>query len=230
MKRRQPVSARRASGFTLVEVVVALTLLALLMLGLVSALRTFGQTGVRLEAQTLANDDIRLVGGLLQRALARSSPRLRMDTIETTARPWFEGDASAVAWLGHLPPRHGAGGLTHLRLELLGPAGQADEGGRLMLRMARFDGDRSAPEWRAEGSRMLLDRVDSLEIRYRGLDQSGEPVWFADWLQQPTLPSMIQILLIVGGRPWPPIVVQIEDGFGDSSAARRGRHAPLSWK
>lgn len=230
MTRRMPSPAPGPSGFTLVEVVVALTLLTVLLLGLVGALRSFGQTSVRLEAQTLANDDIRLVGGLLQRALARSSPRVRMDAVETNARSWFEGDASAVAWLGHLPARHGAGGLTHLKLEMLKSAGGADQGGLLMLGMARFDGDATAPEWRAEDSRILLDKVDALEIRYQGRDQADEMVWFDDWMQQPSPPSMIQIMLTVAGRPWPPIVVQVEDGFGDSPAARRGRHAPLSWR
>lgn len=219
----------RPAGFTLVEVVVALTLLSLLVLGLVGVLRSFGQTSARLEAQTLANDDVRLVGGLLQRALSRSSPRLRMDSLETNSRSWFEGDASSVAWLGHLPARHGAGGLTHLRLVVLSP-GAGGEGARLTLHMARFEGDRVAPDWQEGTSRVLLERVDSMQIRYQGNDDSGQSVWFEDWLQQPVVPSMIQIMLVVAGRPWPPIVVQVQDGFGNAAAARSGRHAPLSWR
>jgi general secretion pathway protein J len=151
-----------------------------------------------------------------------------MDAVETNANSWFEGNALSVSWLGHLPARHGAGGLTHLRLEVL-PSG-TEAGGRLMLHMARFENDKTAPDWRAETSRMLLDRVDMLQFRYQGNDESGQPAWFDDWLQQPTVPSMVQVMLVVAGRPWPPIVVQIEDGFGSSAAARRSRHAPLSWR
>ncbi|WP_068635743.1 prepilin-type N-terminal cleavage/methylation domain-containing protein [Thauera butanivorans] len=228
MTRHASFPARRRSGFTLVEVVVALTLLSLLVLGLVSALRSFGQTSARLEAQTLANDDIRLVGGLLQRTLSRSSARLRMDSPETNANSWFQGDAYSVAWLGHLPARHGAGGLTHLKLEV--SSSGMPEGGRLMLHIARFEGDKSAPGWQAGASRILLDRVDYMHIRYQGSDESGQPAWFDDWVEQPTVPTMIQIMLVVAGRPWPPIVAQVEDGFGSAAVARRGRHGPLSWR
>lgn len=228
MQSSRPVP--RPSGFTLVEVVVALTLLTLLLTGLVSALRSFGQTSVRLEAQTLANDDMRLVGGLLQRALARSSPRPRMDAVESRGQPWFEGDASAVAWLGHLPARHGAGGLTHLKLERLPPADQSEAGGLLMLRMARFDGDQAAPSWRAEDSRVLLDRVDALTIKYQGLNEAGEAVWFNDWQEQTSLPTMIEITLTVADRPWPPIVVQVEQSSAQAAPGRRGLRSSLSWR
>lgn len=230
MSKRLRRSLVRPSGFTLVEVVVALTLLALLLIGLVSALRSFGQTSVRLEAQTLANDDMRLVGGLLQRALARSSPRPRMDVVETRGQPWFEGNASAVAWLGHLPARHGAGGLTHLKLERLPPADQSDAGGLLMLHMARFDGDQTAPSWQAEESRVLLDHVDALTIKYQGLNEAGEAVWFGEWLEQTALPSMVEITLTVADRPWPPIVVQVEQSSAQASPGRRGLRSSLSWR
>lgn len=230
MSLRPSRSLLRPSGFTLVEVVVALTLLTLLLIGLVSALRSFGQTSVRLEAQTLANDDMRLVGGLLQRALARSSPRPRMDVVERRGQPWFEGNASAVAWLGHLPARHGAGGLTHLKLERLPSADQSEAGGLLMLRMARFDGDQTAPYWLAEDSRVLLDRVDAITIKYQGLNEAGETVWFEDWQEQTSLPSMVEITLTVADRPWPPIVVQIEQSSAQAAPGRRGLRSSLSWR
>lgn len=230
MSMQPPRSMSRSAGFTLVEVVVALTLLTLLLAGLVSALRSFGQTSVRLEAQTLANDDMRLVGGLLQRALARSSPRPRMDAVERRGQLWFEGNASAVAWLGHLPARHGAGGLTHLKIERLPPADQSETGGLLMLRMARFDDDQTAPSWRAEERRVLLDHVDALTLKYQGLNEAGEEVWFEEWMEQSSLPSMVEVTLTVAGRPWPPIVVQVEQASAQAAQARRGQRASLSWR
>lgn len=218
----------RVEGFTLVEVVIALSLMSLLMLGLVSALRSFAQTGERLEAQTMINDDVRLVSSLLYRAIGRSSSRLRQDVPDQNGKLWFAGTAETLDWAGHLPARHGAGGLTHLRLRR--ESGGGDGAAYLMLYMARFDGDQTSPDWQLENRRILLEEVDALEIRYQGLNEGGERVWFADWLDQPRLPFMVQLLLSVRGRPWPPIVIQLEDGFGSSPAPRAGRTTPLRWR
>ena len=48
-------------GFTLIEVVVALSILSLLMLAVISALRTFGNTQVSLEKLTDRVDQMRTV-------------------------------------------------------------------------------------------------------------------------------------------------------------------------
>jgi general secretion pathway protein J len=221
--------SRSAAGFTLIEVVLALSLMSVLMLGLVSALRSFGQTGERLERQTMANDDVRLVSSLLYRAIGRSSSRLRQDAPETNGKLWFAGDGQSLSWAGQLPARHGAGGLTHLRL--LREGREDGEGGPyLMLYMARFDGDQHSPEWLVDNRRILLEQVDGLEIRYQGLDQAGERAWFEDWFDQTRLPFMVQLLLTVRGRAWPPIVIQLEDGLGSVPAPRAGQQTPLRWR
>lgn len=216
------VPRHRARGFTLVEVVVALTLLSLLLLGLVSALRSFGQTGTRLEMQTLANDDLRLVSALMQRTIARSSPRLRADTADEATHLWFQGGADQLEWLGQMPARNGAGGLTHLRLEL------AADGG-LMLHMAPFDGDERSPDWSLIEARMLLDHVDALSLQYQGIDESGAEVWFDDWLEQEGLPVLVQLAITVRGRPWPPLVVRMESGESGSRVGDRNRSS-LRWR
>lgn len=212
---------RRHGGFTLVEVVVALTLLSLLLLGLISAMRSFGQTSTRLEAQTLANDDLRLVSSLLQRTVGRSSSRVRMDAADLVNQAWFQGASDRLEWLGQMPARNGAGGLTHLRLEL------AD--GALMLHMAPFDGDERSPDWDRIEPRILLDQVDSLSIRYRGVDETGAEVWFDDWREVEGLPVLVQIWLSVRGRPWPPLVLALESSASGNRSGERGRSS-LRWR
>ena len=55
-----------AAGFTLVEVVVALTILSLIMLATVTALRTLANTQGTLERVTARIDEVRTVSGFLR--------------------------------------------------------------------------------------------------------------------------------------------------------------------
>ena len=56
-------------GFTLVEVMVALSILSLLLLATISALRTFGNTQVSVEKLTNRVDEVRTVSGFLRDTL-----------------------------------------------------------------------------------------------------------------------------------------------------------------
>lgn len=193
-------------GFTLVEVVVALTLLALILLGLVGAMRTFGQTSARLEAQTLAVDDLRLVGALLQRTIARASRATHQDPADQSVRIWFAGGGEGLTWLGQLPARHGAGGLSHLRLFAEDkPGGEGRR--RLLLQMAPYAGATHPPDWGMLEPRVLLDDVDTLRLQYQGY---GEAEWREVWDDPAVLPRFVRIAIVVDGRPWPPVLVQVE--------------------
>lgn len=213
----------RTSGFTLVEVVVALTLLSLILLGLVGAMRSFGQTSARLEAQTLAVDDLRLVGALLQRTIARASRTTYQDPADQAVRTWFAGGGAALAWLGQLPARHGAGGLSHLRLSVEEQTG-GEGRGRLLLQMVPYAGARNPPDWGALEPRVLLDDVDALRLQYRGY---GEAEWLDVWDDPRVLPRFVRIVVAVGGRSWPPIVVQLEQAAPRTDPGAAARSSPL---
>ena len=58
-------STRAARGFTLIEVLIALTLLSLLMLALTGAMRAMGQTSERVEQRIEAEDDYRIAQAFL---------------------------------------------------------------------------------------------------------------------------------------------------------------------
>ena len=61
-----------ARGFTLVEVMVALVVLSLLMLGTLSALRTFGDTQTRIKATAQQTDQVRQVSQFLRNTLRQA--------------------------------------------------------------------------------------------------------------------------------------------------------------
>lgn len=193
------------TGFTIVELVIALSLLALIMLGLVSAMRGFAQTGVRMEASAQSGDQLRLLPGFLRRTISTAVHRVVPDERDGILNSLFIGDSNQLTWVGNMPGRHGAGGLSHMRLSVRGDPDGAD----LMLQFAPFDPLQSMPDWSSASEVTLVEEVSSFALSYRALGEEG---WMADWPRTAHLPGLISIGLTVRGKPWPSLVI----GLGHS--------------
>lgn len=209
---------RLPNGFTLVEVIVSLTLLSLILLGLVGSLRSFGAVSAKLEAQTLANDDARLVSAFLQRAIGRASSRKVTNPASKASQVWFFGSENELICLGHLPVRYGAGGLTYLRLFVArDPAGGGAE--RLLLQFRAFANEPLPPDLSQTEPEALVDDLDSMQIEYRGF---GEDAWLPAWVDTMVLPEYVRISLSGRGKAWPPIVIRV-----DGAETRAGPDAKI---
>ena len=93
---------RRQPGFTLVEVVVALSILALIMLATVTGLRTLARTQVALERVTERVDEVRTVSTFLRSTfesaiLASQGGRLSLGGTRA-GKNYFELTRDSVAW------------------------------------------------------------------------------------------------------------------------------------
>lgn len=190
-------------GFTLIEVVIALTLVAVILAGLVSALVSFGKTSTRLEERTLVSDDVRLVHAFLEQSLGAAAPRVRVRPDDAVPVSWFQGAATELEWLGLMPARHGVGGLYHLRLGVERGAGNRR---RLMLYYLAFAGDDPPPDWSAAQSHLLLDGVTGFDLAYRALDDDE---WRAEWRDTEVLPARVKMGLAVRGQSWPELIVPV---------------------
>lgn len=192
-------------GFTLVEILIALVLSSMLMLGLVIALATFGATSERIEKRTHASDDVRLVFAFLERSLSHAARRARRDIAigpDVGEQIWFNGEHTRLEWLGLMPARHGVGGLMHFLLTLEMIEGQQ----ALMLRFSPYDVGGEGPEWASTEPQILILGVESLSVAYQPL---AEEEWLPDWGGQAELPGRISITLALPGEVWAPLVVSV---------------------
>lgn len=192
----------RGRGFTLVEVVVALTLVSVIMLGLVTALGTFANTGSRLEHRALESDNVRLVSAFLQQSLAEASPRDYAREGDSAYTVWFAGEDEQIEWLGLMPARHATGGLYHFRLTFEPDA----DGGRLFLRYLPYIGDDAAQEWGHAPEHLLLAEVDRFGASYQRL---GSPEWLPRWRDPEVLPARVRIRVALNGSEWPDLIVRV---------------------
>lgn len=196
---QRKLGRRRQSGLTLVEVTVASVIFAMIMLAVVTAMRTFGQSYERLQQVTDQTAQKREVDRFLRQALRDALPEAG----------YFDGAAAWLEWVAPVDRVGSAGGLQHLKLEA--------SGRNLMLHFAPFDrfGDpQDEPAWGAAvESVVLIDNLEQLRVSYRMLPEE-------EWASAPDLPSenaiegtlpwAVQLEVEAEDAVWPPVIVAFE--------------------
>ncbi|WP_436126053.1 prepilin-type N-terminal cleavage/methylation domain-containing protein [Acidovorax sp. LjRoot117] len=198
------IASRQPSrGFTLVEVLVVMTLLSLIVLAMGSALRTTAQTGEKIDARLLQTDELRIASGFLRSAMGRTFlQRLNEPSVAGQAPYFFEGTPTTVTWIGIMPARHGIGGRYYFRLAL----GQADGQTGLVLSFVPWAGEVPVPDWSQAQSRLLLPGANTLAFRYANTNL--EPVqWVAGWSHPELLPDRVAIAVASSAGEWPMMVI-----------------------
>lgn len=208
--------ASLSGGFTLVEMLVAMTLMSLLMLGMASAVRTMAQTEERIDLRVERADEMRVALGFIRSVLGRLSMR-RVNSITNVGdTPFlFRGEANSVTWLGVMPARFGAGGRHVFRLALEPVQG----GSALVIRFIPWTGGGTPDDWGGADSRVLVRGVTSLALTYEDARQAA-PQWVDQWSRADSLPAHIRIELNTHGGAWPLWIVATRTlPFGDRTGA-----------
>jgi general secretion pathway protein J len=199
----------RQRGFTLLELLVAITLLGVLMAALFGALRLGARVWETGEDRLDASARVQVVQDFLRQQLGQTVPLTAItDDPRASGAMLFAGEREGLRFVSLLPA-HLGGGASLLELALRQPA--SDEPGDLVLRMRPLDltGDRLAPA--AMEERVLIAGIESLELAYFGAERpAAVPVWWQEWQDQRSLPSLVRMR--VGfpqgdRRRWPELIV-----------------------
>jgi general secretion pathway protein J len=173
---------RRSAGFTLVELLVAMTLLGFLTVLLFGGLRFGTRAWERSQENYSDENAVRNAENLLADAIAQAYP-LPLHSGTQGLRVDFDGQAQQMTWL--TTAGDGADGMRKLRL-----SASSQDGGMSLDLFTRAELAAAAEQ----NSRRLLGKVDSFEIAYMGR-RKGEKAarWAADWHDQPRLPDLIRV-------------------------------------
>jgi general secretion pathway protein J len=200
------VSAER--GFTLVELLVAMTVLGLISLALLGSLR-FGATAWnRSDGQGGSVEQIELAETVLRRALVSAYPYLSASD-PTDPHILFAGTDSRISFLAPAP--EALGGVGFARFTIAAEPGES--GVRLMIGATlelATDGVAARPP------SVLVKGLDRVSFAYYGTDgPEAAPAWHDSWNDRFALPGMIRIsgAFPVGDvRHWPDLVIAPQIG------------------
>ena len=199
--RSRVTTLREETGFSLIEMLVALTLVALLG-GLLAA-------GLSLGGRVVARTD-KSAGAMRQRREAHVALRRLLQSIEPEAVTRngikaiaFEGQPDQMQATVVLPSHLSRGALYRMTLKR-DPANTlvvAFQGKPLIPRL-----DNAA----TETATVITDNIDTMTFRFFGAVRAdGSRKWRDTWVNETTLPELIKINVRVkdGGQDWPSLIV-----------------------
>lgn len=194
-------------GFTLLELLVVMSLLSVIMIGLVSAMRTMAQTESKIDQRLQRLDEIRVARNFLQQTLTRVSA-MPLDAPGATGKKVipFLATPDSVTWVGIMPARPGVGGRHFFRLAIEDAPG----GPELMLRFAPWKPDLIFTDWANAEARVLVTGVKQLSVFTQGIPPEGrnpaEPWpkgWQSGWPIADVLPEQLRLSLVDAQGNWP---------------------------
>lgn len=188
--------SRRSAGFTLLEVMLAILLLALLLAGTYGAIRTAVRAMHSGEAAIDRTNRLRVAQEFLRRQVSRIMP-LSFGTDESTnTNIVFEGDGKTMRFVAPMPGYLSKGGAYVQTLEFAGNR----NGGRQLLFSNEMLNGFDAEEKSDREPAILLDQIADGHFEYRTLDENGELTdWLDEWEDPSVTPVMVRV--VVSMRP-----------------------------
>jgi len=200
------MSARRARGFTLLELMIGLALLGLIMTLIFAGLQLSIRSWDAAEASGESANRIRLVQSLLARELAAVYPYRWKNTAEMKLA--FLGTSESLKFVSSTPARASPGGLNLVELAFA----RSPQGVRLLMRrQIPVREQRDFDRLEDEDSMVLLDGLEGAGFEFFGSDiPAGKSYWRDRWEDPQRLPRLVRISL----RPkesaaWPEVVVAL---------------------
>ncbi len=206
---RAPNQEDGQTGYTLIELVAGLGLIALLSAVLTASIWLSLQTLEKVRARAEAADDVAAAQRALRGLLERAHPLLQ-NTPGQQGEVSFTGSRAELIFLIDTPGASGAYGLYEIRLaaSLRG----ATRAVAALLRRAPSAFEQSDDASSALTETTLLKGVVTLSFRYYGrLTENAAPTWMDVWERRDVLPDLIDIRVAFPAgdlRHWPPLVVE----------------------
>ena len=194
-------------GFTLIEVTIALVLLALMASVLYGSLSLAGTSWDRGELKAQQTGEMRLSEDFLRRTLTSQHPLRFQKVLEKPL--YFVGTSESLSYAVALPGRAGTG-MYFFKVAL------APNGNTSRLVLARMIPDYAAttpPDFGNADVSILADGVAEARFAYFGRDpgtaDTVTPTWRDRWDDPQRLPDLIRMdVKLANGTSWPPLVVE----------------------
>lgn len=211
------MGGRPGAGFTLVELLVALTLLGLVSVVLFGGLRFGTRAWEAGNARVERLAEVQAVQGVLRRRIAQAvlPEDAGAESAFSDSPAAFAGAEDSLRFVALVPSRVGVGGFYLFELSVADDG----DGARLELawRLFRPDqpGDLDEPAPGLGGRRVLIEGIEEAKFGYYGAERAGaeagaEAEWRERWDGADGLPALIALKVAFpagDSRSWPDLVV-----------------------
>ena len=196
-------SIKKQSGFSLMEIIVSMTLLSLIMAMIYGGIHASRKMAHKGNNRINATNEIRVVQELIRRQVSRILPMAFKEEDNTFVI--FEGSESHVMFVSPMPGYLGKGGPHVQLIELVN-----SKGGKI-LQFSHWLLNDSLEEDSFEDSDqepvVLLENIRGAEFSFMKLDEEGEPGdWEYEWEETENTPLMVRLEVDMGENalmPWP---------------------------
>jgi len=215
-------SPARVTGFTLVELLLAITLMSILLALTYSGLRAATRSSERGELMLAAGGEMRASHQFVRRQLNQMLPLpFEVSASDDEVRIVFAGDARSIQYVAPMPGYLGSGGPQVQLIELT-----SGSDGVLQFSHALLQGYEEERLFDRDPV-ILLEGVKSGGFEFLELDEEGEPIgWTSSWDQQEFLPVAVRLNVEFAGDVqmlWPELVAGVRI---DESSVQGGAGKP----
>ncbi len=204
---------RYATGFTLIEVLIAMTLLSMMVVLLFSSLRICAKSWEQGENKIADVNEVAAVYNFFQRHLSAAIPVWddftvnNGTTIENQDKTFsFQGKKQSLQFVSVFPASARRTGMQLFSIETQ----QQDGEQNIKVTLTPFYPAVEGEAWRQEEV-VLLKHLNEFELAYFGVDDSGEGAWQHQWLEKDAQPQLVKISISTdNGIYWPDMIIALK--------------------
>ena len=205
-------------GFTLLEVLLGMSIMSIMMLLLFASLRICVQNWNAGEKKIAQISQAAIIQNFLQNKLHATLP-LDADFLEEPQFS-FQGDKEQIQFVAAMPASASRLGLQLFNISMKKSAGE--EGSQLLVDIQPFFPQGDEEPW-GEEPVVILKKIHKLHFAYFGTDSNdprADAVWQDEWLERQDLPRLVSIdIELTDGEVWPQLVVALKIGRTFTSEA-----------
>ncbi len=196
----------KSQGFTLIEVLIGLTLLSIMVVLLFTSLKICADSWERGEIKITSVNEMGVVYNFFQQHLSVARPAWN-DVIGEEKMFSFQSNSQTLHFVSEFPASVGRMGLQLFSVTL------NEEGDESFLKVTLEPfGKLAEGEDRSQEEVILIKHVKDFKISYFGAeDQASEGVWEEEWLGRSVLPRLVKIKIdLISGIYWPEMTFDLK--------------------
>ena len=206
-KTGSPGTVQQAAGFTLVEVLIATSILGIMLVLLFGSMRICIRSWEAGETHMQAVSQMTVIQNFFRTHLrgALSLPVSEQQADDQEQENFFQGEEHKMQFVSLLPVSAGRSGPHLFKVDW-------DAGRESILRVALqpFLPSLNAQEEQIEDV-TILEGIKNFQLAYWGAKETDDqPEWHNEWLDMPELPQMVKIdIELENEKAWPTIIVAL---------------------